>query len=86
MDPLIEFPNVSFSDPDCLARAMDLSGLLFRESIGLGDCQDGDDLVGCDDFAIFMNRYFGAVHEGYTDKLSVFIRECYLDTFDDCLG
>lgn len=86
VDPLIEFPNVSFFDPDCLVQAMALSGLLPRGSAGLGECRDGGDSVGYDDFAIFMNRYFGAVHEGYTDKLSVFIRECYLGALKDRLG
>ena len=76
IDPLVEFPDGSFVDPHSLAKAIIEANADMRES-HKRDHSSGEGLLRCDDFASFMNRYFGVAHEGYTTKLAIFIRECY---------
>lgn len=76
IDPLNEFPDGSFVDPRFLSKAVIDACAQMKEGEKPEDAENGC-RFGCDEFAAFMNRYFGIVREGYTAKLAIFIRECY---------
>lgn len=83
IDPLIEFPRGAFSDPKVLAKGIIQANCPARQSDSSNDKTNDCVVPGCSDFADFMRRYFGTVREGSTEKLAIFVRECYLDTFEN---
>ena len=76
IDPLNEFPDGSFIDPLILSKTV-IDAFARMEQGTRPEDTENERRFGCDDFATFMNHYFGVVREGYTAKLAIFIRECY---------